>query len=426
MLGVSTCASMACHHASGDLGSQGSEYSTWIAVDPHARAYQALFNETSKRIQRNLTGGKDDRAHKNQLCLMCHGLGANVPQALHADGAGCEQCHGPAQEWKNKHYLGEKFNRKTPGFNDLRDDLYARAQTCMKCHVGDGTREVNHDLIAAGHPRLKFEYGAFYANYPRHWTHRETKERKDDPAREARNWLLGQVASAEASLKLLADRAGRAPKDAPWPEFSEYDCAACHHGITSPSERQERFAKRAEAARKQGKKVRPGDLPWGTWYTCQLLALAGRAPKGTGAKLKKVLLELDAELRNRFPAPRTVKEKSAEAVGLLRAWAAFEATAPAGSLNERALEDLMRAVAGNTVPVEEGWDGATQTYLGLAALNHALVDINPKSKKAARTGGLKKLRQELRGAFPDGSKPLYDSPVNYSPKKIVGLLKLFP
>ncbi|MGL4553484.1 MAG: multiheme c-type cytochrome, partial [Gemmataceae bacterium] len=99
-LGVATCASMACHHGNGDLGSQGSEYSTWIAVDPHAKAYRALFNADSLRIQENLGPGK---AHENPTCLACHGMGAGLPPALNADGAGCEQCHGPAEHWKSTH-----------------------------------------------------------------------------------------------------------------------------------------------------------------------------------------------------------------------------------------------------------------------------------------------------------------------------------
>src|SRR5262245_14046788 len=172
VLGVASCAAMACHHGNAPRGSKGSEYSTWIAVDPHAKAYRVLYNAESRRMHEALA--KDDlalkgkRAHENPLCLRCHGLGDGVPQALQADGVGCERCHGPAGSWKSTHYLNG-FDRATPGFNDLRTDLVVRAEVCMDCHVGKGGTDVDHDLIAAGHPRLRFEYAGYHASYPRHW-----------------------------------------------------------------------------------------------------------------------------------------------------------------------------------------------------------------------------------------------------------------
>ncbi len=408
-LGVASCASAACHHANGDLGTQGSEYSTWAAVDPHSRAYQALFNADSKRIQANLGGGN---AHENKLCLLCHGLGADVPQALHGDGTGCEQCHGPAEHWKSTHYQ-RGFDRSTPGFVDLRDPK-TRVRSCMKCHVGDGSREVNHDLIAAGHPRLKFEYAAYYANYPRHWTYREEQERKADPAREARNWLQGQAASAQASLELLASRASR--EDAPWPEFAEADCASCHHGLTSPSERQRRTADRAEAARKQGKTIRSGAIPWQTWYTSNLALLQDRAPGKTGARLRRILLDIDTEMQQRLPSRERVRKLASEAASLAGAWSDAEASA---KIDKDTAQAIVGRIARNEAPVQEGWDGGTQAYLGLAAMNYALNEMGAPGKDLP----LKGLREALRGSFPKGTRPLYDSPTGYRSDDVLKLLR---
>ncbi|MBY0231868.1 MAG: cytochrome c family protein, partial [Gemmataceae bacterium] len=131
-LGVASCASMACHNANGDLGTPRSEYTTYLSVDPHAQAYEALFKEQSKSIQAARGEGK---AHEDRLCLACHGAGADAPKARHGDGIGCEQCHGPAEKWKATHYLGG-FDRKTPGFRNLRFDLRVRAEACVGCHVG--------------------------------------------------------------------------------------------------------------------------------------------------------------------------------------------------------------------------------------------------------------------------------------------------
>src|SRR6516164_2896694 len=55
-MGVATCASMSCHHANGPRGTKGSEYSTWAGYDNHARAFQVLYDERSRRMVRNLYG----------------------------------------------------------------------------------------------------------------------------------------------------------------------------------------------------------------------------------------------------------------------------------------------------------------------------------------------------------------------------------
>src|SRR5262249_53689511 len=140
-------------------------------------------------------------------------------------------CHGPAEKWLTTHYLRE-WQQKKPEEKEalgLRPtkDLVVRAQVCVTCHVGGSGSEVNHDLIAAGHPRLRFEYGAYLANLPKHWD--EKKDRKGRPDFDAQVWAVGQVVSMQASLQLLEHRAA-APK-APWPEFAEYDCFACHHDL---------------------------------------------------------------------------------------------------------------------------------------------------------------------------------------------------
>src|SRR5207248_4661647 len=103
-------------------------------------------------------------------------------------------------------------------------DLARRVGRCVECHVGSPAKEVNHDLIAAGHPRLTFEYAAYHHLMPRHWT-----PDKDGANFEVRAWLWGQVATAKASVELLSARAGRAAAGGKiWPELAEYNCYACH------------------------------------------------------------------------------------------------------------------------------------------------------------------------------------------------------
>ena len=88
---------------------------------------------------------------------------------------------------------------------------------------------MNHDMIAAGHPRLHFDFAESLRRLPRHWP-----EKTPGTDREVRNWLVGRVVHAEAACRLLADRAERAGKGdpaTPWPEFAEFNCASCHHEV---------------------------------------------------------------------------------------------------------------------------------------------------------------------------------------------------
>ena len=91
-LGVSSCAAAACHHANGERGSKGSEYSTWIAVDPHAKAYRTLFKPESKAMHAALARGYPEMAaekgaHDSPLCLRCHAMGDNVPRSFKCTSA---------------------------------------------------------------------------------------------------------------------------------------------------------------------------------------------------------------------------------------------------------------------------------------------------------------------------------------------------
>src|SRR5262249_41105780 len=144
------------------------------------------------------------------------------------EGVGCERCHGSAAGWLSDHFSRDwqrltDAEKKKKGFLPTRNLLF-RARLCVECHVGTRDADVDHDLIAAGHPRLNFELGSFLGTMPPHWDVRAEKKRTPDL--EARAWAIGQIVSAEAAARLLAARAGN--KDKPWPEFAEYDCQSCH------------------------------------------------------------------------------------------------------------------------------------------------------------------------------------------------------
>ena len=270
-VGVGGCSAANCHGGDGTKGTVGSEYSIWIQDDKHAEAYSVLYNETSQRMAKLLK--LDKPAHQAALCLNCHApqndhpfSGEHAHQSLSAllDGVSCEACHGAASDWLGPH-VRRDWAKKPPeekaalGFRETKN-LWNRSKVCADCHVGEPGRDVNHDLYAAGHPRLFFEMSAFHANMPAHWDRNDDRGRtgpdRDQSSFEAKLWAIGQLASAEAALDLLVHRAENTRDDfvlrdkdakypsgetvAVWPEFAETGCFACHHNLDSPSWRQKR------------------------------------------------------------------------------------------------------------------------------------------------------------------------------------------
>jgi hypothetical protein len=249
------------------------EYTQWIERDPHAAAYTVLFGDRSARIMKNLAGipGTPHPAHQDIRCLACH---CEIHVAVTADlagqrvdGVGCEACHGTARRWLEPHTAAAVWD-KLPASEKLQfgmtnvKDPAAISQVCVGCHVGAPAdenaklplRDVDHDLLAAGHPRLNFEFATFMANLPPHW--KQVAGSSDARRREgAKPWAIGQLTSARAALALLADRAMRAAT-ATWPEFAEYDCSSCHHNLTSPSAR----------LRQPGAPGLLGRSAWDTWF----------------------------------------------------------------------------------------------------------------------------------------------------------------
>src|SRR5262249_18399124 len=146
-------------------------------------------------------------AEQDAFCLKCHSPAALGPEASRAsatDGVACESCHGPASLWLTKHYSDDwksvpAWERAALGLHDTKP-LLTRIQSCISCHVGSTEASIDHDLLAAGHPHLRFEFSAYHAAMPRHWSDRSDKERTPDL--ELRGWMAGQAASAAASMRL--------------------------------------------------------------------------------------------------------------------------------------------------------------------------------------------------------------------------------
>jgi hypothetical protein len=307
------------------------------------------------------------------LCLKCHGQPApKVPPTwpgLATTGVGCESCHGPAGGWLVEHSRPEWQAKKlTPAQKKalglvVLDTATARAQQCVTCHVGDAGQEVNHDLIAAGHPRLNFEMAAFLAEMPKHWDVADVNA-KHPPISQSLTWLAGQAVTARASLALTRARA--ANPEAPWPEFSEYGCFACHHALRDQGMQFGRPGRR------------PGALPWGTWA----FALTGDLASQGGAdapKLTAALDEIDRLMAAPLPDRDAVADRAAAAIVLLDPWIG---NLEAKGFNKPALLALMaRWKGGPGRRPDSHWDAATQLYLVLAVLQGLLgEDDRPLGK----------------------------------------------
>lgn len=271
--GSASCSGRACHGGSQPVHGQivgQNEYSKWIANDPHSKAFQALFSDRAKTISKNLGGPE---AHKDSRCLACHITPQVSNLQLKADyaldfGVGCESCHGTATNgWLSEHTTAQwkslSFDKKqkaydSHGMNFLSNPAI-QAQVCVGCHIGSPVdakknvplRDANHDIMAAGHPRLIFEATTFAENMPPHWN--ENKYSKT-PERKVALWANGQVIVAWASAKLAELRSGE--KAEVWPEFAQNDCFACHADLSNPSWRR-------SSDYYSGRK--PGALPINNW-----------------------------------------------------------------------------------------------------------------------------------------------------------------
>lgn len=394
-LGPSTCASMNCHNGP---GLRGGEYATWVAQDKHARAYQTLGNEKSRHIIKNLHSGNG--AHHPQrepLCLQCHVM-PNVERAsireatFVSEGVSCEACHGPAEQWLVHHHRPgwqtlSAADKRRYGMRDTAS-IVGRAETCVACHIGAPGMEVNHDLIAAGHPALNFEFAAFHALLPHHWSDRKDKEpafggRADF---EARAWLIGQVACTRAALELLAHRA--TSKTAPWPEFAEYDCYACHQQLQGRLP-----GMRTASAGGDKVKRRPGSLPWSRWHHADLDTLAHLIQSEPTA-LRRTMTDLETEMTE--PAPersKTARFANQANVQVLEVQQMLQHRDAARIWNVPELFSRMVAVP----PTVGSWETSAQRYLGLAALHNAWKDMKPTELPVAVTSSLQKLKGTLEG-----------------------------
>src|SRR5262249_37850457 len=145
---------------------------------------------TAKQIMAKL--GSATPATEDARCLACHTNpslaepGATADPhvlGLRREGVSLRACQGDPGGGIRAHTArtGDPgpFYDKT-GMTKLYD-IGERAMNCVGCHVGApadkargyAVRDMNHDMIAAGHPRLNFDFGEYLRRLPAHWQEKD-------------------------------------------------------------------------------------------------------------------------------------------------------------------------------------------------------------------------------------------------------------
>ncbi len=402
-LGSLSCASASCHGNPRRESVLGSAAHFFLDRDTHQLAGEVLRGQRSREMAARLNLPRP--AWKTRECLACHAPAAmdvadrkDFPVKL-AEGVGCESCHGPAREWLGPHHTREwkqsavwsGDQKARAGFHDTKD-LPTRVGVCADCHVGNASQYVSHDFIAAGHPRLAFEYSAFQSQMPVHWRRADDRKRSpvansepssDRSTYEAKNWLIGQLVTADHELDILSAAAGNSKSV--WPELAQYDCFGCHHDLSAPSWRQARTAW----------KLGPGELPWGTWS----FGLLAETERHLPAVASRQIASDQAALRT---AMRTASPDKARALALIAEMrpklADTSRQLSQSSFTAADITSLRDALlADHATLTMQGWDRAAQLYLAAVALDKGAADARGDGNRVdpARREAFLRLRELL-------------------------------
>src|SRR5271170_1312845 len=401
-VGPGSCSASACH---GGIQPRDTtkvlqnEYSTWIVQDRHSRAYTVLNQPLAQRMAKILKIGDPTKAQK---CLVCHAL--SVPaeergtQFDIAEGVSCESCHGPAEKWLGPHV---EANAKHADMVRLglvdNKDLAIRSEKCLTCHLGAPGLEVDHEMLAAGHPDLTFELDSFSSIEPPHWVEKapDSKTAIDDKLFGVRIWSIGQATQLQQSMVRLA-RHARGPV---WPEYTEMDCFTCHHSLTKPEDswrQQEGYGTR-----------RPGNPPYNPARYVVFRHLARSADAQTTTELETTLTEVSALVAELQPDRMVLAAKcdrGAELAGEL-------ARKMRDTTYDRAqTEQLMREIANDSDGISlDGERSAEQAAMALDSLYLAYAKLGTPNP-------------DLKGNI-DQMYRLLDNPSAYNAPKFAAQMK---
>lgn len=409
----------------------------WNHYDPHSRAYRTLLTARSRHIVQRWRGLSNEEAIKSPphpehetRCLACHTTPTLATATAHdqpslvafrSEGVSCDACHtttgGDSRQWLDSHGRGGLQAAYAAGGLRRLETAEQRAAVCVGCHVGaaaspqDGlpTRDMNHDLIAAGHPRFLFDYQTYVERLPPHWqdeeldTSRELTASRDTTSipkwNRVQNAIHGQRLVATAELALLRDRAQRAGESPSpsWPEFASLDCYACHHGLHG-------IDWRLSAVRA----TRPSLASWTGWLNGGPAQLALRGQ--LSPELQTQLTQLTRQVE-RFDSPDAVVTLAAQ---VHAQWQV--AVQPQSNGSDAVLLTDAMPVWPVDHPGEWTWDEAARAYYLLATWERQTQwHVLPE-----QTESLQEIHQQLAGLYEKLRWPAHAerSPVRYAPEQL--------
>jgi hypothetical protein len=237
---------------------------------------------------------------------------------------------------------------------------------------------------------------------PAHWIEKGRNAAPDFPAWA---WLVGQIVSAKASLELLQRRVK--DKSAPWPEFSEYDCYACHHQLADAAWRRSR----------QTVAALNGLANWGSWYIPMANAVSDQrlaaGPAGTPA-FGRQLEDLRAVMSQPFPVRERVIVSVKDTIDSTdRELAGLSKLILDGPIVERLIRRFDDPKSWQTV---SDWDHAAQRYLALVPQMQAWKRLDP-GKGSEQQQLAEKLHELLKKLEfkNDTNSPRQEDPAQFRP-----------
>jgi hypothetical protein len=346
----------------------------WLDQDPHARAYTSLLTQASAKIVSRLANEElepSSQAYRDLLnaqCVSCH-ASENAPEKDRNLGAECQVCHGSADAWGSEHYSSKWKALGSSRFDNSRmlnvESVASRARICSSCHIGElnrlsglnigKDREVDHRVMAAGHPPMHFDFESYMRRYPVHWDTRDETTGLGTSIGIER-WRTGKITAAITKLNLLAARAERSASNSAkvndWPELTEYNCTSCHHALDQPSWRQARGANAI--------------ADWDDWCISQL-DCAVRDP--LRAELETQLIDLKRHVEQLSPEPRQVAMSALS----LRRWLEIELD-HVSSPTENNVELVLAKLKSRLERAGEirNWESATQWYIATRVLSERI------------------------------------------------------
>lgn len=360
-LGPGSCAATACH---GGIQPRDTtkvlqnEYSTWIVQDRHSRAYTVLTQPLAKRMAAILKIGAPEKAQK---CLVCHALSVSASESGRqfdlGEGVSCESCHGPSSLWLGPHVqaTARHADMVRLGLIDNKN-LIVRAERCLTCHLGTEGMQVDHEMLAAGHPDLTFELDSFSSIEPPHWVEKgpDQKQVIADPLFGVRIWSVGQSVQIRESMLRLA----RYASGPVWPEYTEMDCFTCHHSLTKPMDSWR------QAAGYEGR--RPGNPPYNIARYVVFRHFARTVDPEAAARLEKNMAEV-YELASELQPDRT--KLAAEARSAAETARELTAKVETADYDRARTASLMRELSDDADMISlDGERAAEQAFMALDSL----------------------------------------------------------